>query len=410
MPPSSPAARPPAVGATDDTSLWRRWQARWQHWRDGCLASPGFQRWAAANPLTRPIARRRAQQLFDLMAGFVYSQVLLACVRLRAFDLLAVGPQPLAALAATWRLPEPAAARLLDAAVALRLLEHRGASGYGLGPLGAPMVGNAGLAAMVEHHAALYADLHDPLALLRRGAAGEGRAAGPNGPNGPSGPSGQPGMQAALAGYWPYADTGDARGLAAEQVAAYSALMAASQPLVAGEILDAHDFSRHRCVLDVAGGDGSFLASVHARHPQLQLVLFDLPAVVARPSPRLPASAQRVGGDFRLQPLPRGADLLTLVRVVHDHDDATVQALLRAAFEALPPGGRLLLAEPMAGTPGAQAMGDAYFGLYLLAMGRGRPRTAGQLTALLLAAGFTGVRRLRTRLPLQCSILVGCKS
>lgn len=397
MPPSSSATRPPAVGATEGARLWHRWQARWQHWRDACLASPRFQRWAAANPLTRPIARRRAQQLFDLMAGFVYSQVLLACVRLRAFDLLALGPQSLAALAAAWRLPEPAAARLLDAAVALRLLEHRGSAGYGLGPLGAPMVGNAGLAAMVEHHAALYADLHDPLALLRRGAAGEGTAA-------------HPPRQAALAGYWPYADIGDARGLAADQVAAYSALMAASQPLVADEILDAHDFGRHRCVLDVAGGDGSFLASVHARHPQLQLVLFDLPAVVARPSPRLPASAQRVGGDFRLQPLPQGADLLTLVRVVHDHDDATVQALLRAAFEALPPGGRLLLAEPMAGTPGAQAMGDAYFGLYLLAMGRGRPRTAAQLRALMQVAGFSGVRRLSTRLPLQCSILTGCKS
>ena len=399
MPPSSPAARPPPVGPSPGAGPWRRWQARWQQWRDGCLASPGFQRWAAANPLTRPIARRRAQQLFDLMAGFVYSQVLLACVRLRAFDMLALGPQPLAALATAWRLPEPAAARLLDAAVALRLLEHRGAAGYGLGPLGAPMVGNAGLAAMVEHHAALYHDLHDPLALLRGGASGQGGA--------------QPdakGPQAALAGYWPYAATGDARGLATDQVAAYSALMAASQPLVAGEILDAYDFRRHRCVLDVAGGDGSFLASVHARQPGLQLILFDLPAVVARPSPRLPAAAQRVGGDFRLQPLPRGADLLTLVRVVHDHDDATVQALLRAAFEALPPGGRLLLAEPMAGTPGAQAMGDAYFGLYLLAMGRGRPRTAAQLTALMQAAGFTGVRQLRTRLPLQCSILAGCKS
>ena len=29
------------------------------------------------------------------------------------------------------------------------------------------MLGNPGIAAMVEHHAALYADLADPVALLR---------------------------------------------------------------------------------------------------------------------------------------------------------------------------------------------------------------------------------------------------
>ena len=42
---------------------------------------------------------------------------------------------------------------------------------------------------------------------------------------------------------------------------------------------------------------------------------------------------------------------------------------------ALPADGTLLLAEPMAGSRGAEPVGDAYFGFYLLAMGSGRPRT-----------------------------------
>ncbi len=46
---------------------------------------PDFQRFAGTFVLTRPIARRRAGALFDLCAGFVYSQILLACVRLAAF-------------------------------------------------------------------------------------------------------------------------------------------------------------------------------------------------------------------------------------------------------------------------------------------------------------------------------------
>ena len=60
--------------------------------RDAILANPGFQRFAGTFALTRPIARRRAGALFDLCAGFVYSQILLACVRLKLFDHLADGP------------------------------------------------------------------------------------------------------------------------------------------------------------------------------------------------------------------------------------------------------------------------------------------------------------------------------
>ena len=40
-----------------------------------------FQRFAASFPLTKPIAQRQSQALFDLCAGFVYAQVLQACWR-----------------------------------------------------------------------------------------------------------------------------------------------------------------------------------------------------------------------------------------------------------------------------------------------------------------------------------------
>jgi demethylspheroidene O-methyltransferase len=59
----------------------------------------------------------------------------------------------------------------------------------------------------------------------------------------------------------------------------------------------------------------------------------------------------------------------------------------------------------MAGTKGSRAMGDAYFGIYLLAMGRGRPRSAAELTQALVETGFVAVRQLRTRMPLQTGLL-----
>ena len=380
------------------------WADRWCAWRDRMLADRRFQRWAAAFPLTRPIARRRARGLFDLVAGFVYSQVLLACTRLGLFEILADGPQTLAALAPRLALTEDAAERLLAAAVSLQLVQRRSGARYGLGPLGAPLVGDTAIAAMVEHHAALYADLRDPVALLR----GQGGAT-------------------ALSQYWPYAADDPAEGaaadaaggsarrgacaLAAERVAEYSALMSASQPLVAEQVLAAYPLHKHRCLLDVGGGEGTFLKAVAPHAPDLRLMMFDLPAVAERARTRLAEAglAQRAtafGGSFFDDPLPTGADIVTLVRVLFDHSDERALAILKAARNALPAGGTLLIAEPMAGTPGAEAMGDAYFGFYLLAMGKGRSRRAADLAALLHAAGFAQVRLLATPLPLQTQVMV----
>lgn len=358
---------------------------RWIGWRNRLLSSPRFQHFAARCWLTQPVARARARGLFDLVAGFVYAQTLAACVATGLLDLLAAGPLSADAIAERIDLPLEGTLRLLRAAAALDLVERVGAR-WALGGGGAALRGNGGIVEMVAHHRLLYADLADPVALLRRGGGG-----------------------GALARYWAYAGRpgeGDPH-----DVDAYSRLMAASQPLVAAQVLDAYRFARHRRLLDVGGGEGRFLESVGARHNALDLGLFDLPAVGARAAARLGAAglAERMtihGGDFLADALPRGYDLISLVRVLHDHDDSVALALLRSIHAALPPGGRLLIAEPMAGTRGAERAGDAYFGMYLWAIGSGRPRDPREIAAMLRAAGFAHPRVLRTPIPLTCRVIV----
>ena len=136
-------------------------------WRSRLIADARFQRWAAASPLTRRLARRKARALFDLCAGFVYSQILRACVQLEVFELLRGGPKDLAWLAARMRLTVPAARRLLTGAASLRLLRALPGDRFALDDLGAAMNGNPAIAAFVDHHDLLYADLKDPVALLR---------------------------------------------------------------------------------------------------------------------------------------------------------------------------------------------------------------------------------------------------
>ncbi len=378
-------------------SLALRWRDRWSTQRDRLLTSARFRDAASRFAATRPVARKRARDLFDLVAGFVYSQWLAACVELKLFDRLARAPMTAAQLAMESRLPLPAALRLLEAAASLDLTERRGQDStgetrFGLGPLGAAMVGNTAVIAMVEHHRALYTDLADPLALLR----GE-----------------RPNSE--MSRYWAYAG-GHAQDRAPGtlQDAAtgpYSALMSATQPLVAGQVLDAYRIDRHQRLLDLGGGEGVFAAAALARTDKLQAMVFDLPSVADAANARfaslgLSQRAQAFGGDFHRDPLPPGADIVSLVRVLYDHDDEPALGILKAARRALPAGGTLLLAEPMAGTAGAEPMGAAYFGMYLMAMGSGRSRGAPELAALMRRAGFDAVRELHTALPLQAGLMV----
>jgi demethylspheroidene O-methyltransferase len=355
------------------------------------LANAEFQRRASASFITRPFARRSARKAFDLVAGFVYSQVLLSCVRLKVFQSLLGQPRTATEMAKTTGLSQEAAERLLLAAVALQLVQPCSGGRYTLGVLGAPLARNAGVLAMVEHHQDFYLDLADPIALLRNVGACD--------------------FSTRISSLWTYAKSNTTQSMQSEKVAQYCTLMTASQALVANEILDAYPLQAHRCLLDIGGGEGEFLTRAAERAPHMRWMLFDLPAVIHRADYRLGESgiADRVrtfGGNFLRDPLPMGADIVTLVRVVHDHDDAEVVKLFKAIRSTLPEAGTLLIAEPMADTSGAHAMGAAYFGFYLMAMGQGRSRTSAQIKNLLHLSGFSRVRSVPTRMPLQVSLLV----
>lgn len=364
------------------SSLWDGVQAA----RDRLVSSLAFQRTVSRLPGVRKIAQNQAKEVFDLVAGFVYSQTLLACVELGLLQQLLRRPMTINEMAAAASLPRDGMERLVAAAVSLKLLAPRSQERFGLGMRGAAIAGNAGLLKMIAHHAMFYRDLADPVALLR----GE-----------------QPATE--LSRYWGYA-AGDGKILSQDDTAPYSDLMSASQSLIADAVLDAYPFGRHVCMLDAGGGDGTFISRVAERHPKLEFVHFDLPAVSTLARARFERSglvhrARTVPGSFFDDDLPKGADLVTLVRILHDHDTESVRKILRRARHALEPGGTLLIAEPLAGTHRAQSMGDAYFGFYLMAMGKGRPRTKDELARLMVEAGFDSVREAASAIPLQTRIL-----
>ncbi|MGI1662249.1 methyltransferase [Palleronia sp. KMU-117] len=357
-------------------------------WRNRLVSSRGFQSWASRFPLTRGTARREGEAMFDLVAGFVHSQVLMALVELGVLDTLRDGPQTLKALAHRHRLADERMEILAQAGAALGLLNRRG-DRVSLTRRGAALLGVPGLAAMIRHHRVLYRDLENPVAFLRGETKPE------------------------LAGFWPYV-FGPGADVDPEAAERYSDLMTDSQALVAEETLRAVSFRGTKCLMDVGGGTGVFLASAAQANPDVSGVLFDLPEVAAQAARRfardgLSDRLSVVPGSFRTDPLPGGADTISLVRVLYDHSDTTVAALLAAVFAALPPGGRVVVSEPMSGGARPDRATDTYFALYTLAMGTGRTRSAARICSLLAAAGFAEPRALRTARPFVTSVVTAVR-
>jgi demethylspheroidene O-methyltransferase len=364
--------------------------------RDKLLSKPGMYRFALSNPLTRWFTQHRTRQVFDVMAGFVHSQVLLACVRLKLFEKVMKEPKTLQELSQLTHVPEAGLQRLIQSALALNLLEQRSAYRYGLGPLGSVIAMDEGIKAMIEHNNLLYHDMVDPVAILQDSWSGQ------------------------LNDYWPYAQEQSADAAhrvehASDAYAKYSELMAASQTFVIEEILSSYLFHEHHGVLDVGAGKGRFACALAKKYPSLDVSIFDLPHVtqVSRQLIEQKGLSSRIkvhAGDFTNDVLPEGADLATLVRIAHDHNDDVLLGLLKSIFASLPAGGTLLLAEPMAIEPGEKPHGDAYFHFYLLAMGSGRLRTPSELMHLMKLAGFTHLETVPNAMPVHTRILLGRKS
>jgi len=360
---------------------------RWVNWRDRLLINPAFHRWASRFPIFSWVTRRRTRELFDLVAGFVYSQTLYACVHFDLFRLLAGGPLEEREIARAIKLDTKATRTLLLAAASIKLLDRRHGTRWGLAQLGAAMVANPSIASMVLHHKALYHDMLDPVQLLEDNSHTQ------------------------LRKFWSYVDSGNRGKSDAPLSAPYSRLMAESMDLIADEILDAFPLARHSTLLDVAGGEGAFAAQVLRRFEHIKVSIFDLPSVIRRARERMDllgysSRTEFCAGNVFNDALPTPQSLISLVRIIHDHDDAAAMAILKSVRTALAGDGELILAEPMAETPGAEPIGHAYFGWYLHAMGSGRPRTALELRSMLLEAGFTKIREIKTSRPILVRLLV----
>jgi len=158
----------------------------------------------------------------------------------------------------------------------------------------------------------------------------------------------------------------------------FSAGVEAFSAPVAAALAAAYDFGRHRKLLDVGGGTGSFLLAVLKRHPALRGTLFELPGACAVARRRLAKEAEGpridiVEGSVFEAPLPEGHDAVLVANVAHVFSAAHNVELLRKIRAAAPSGTRLLLVDlwtdPTHSQPAAAAL---ISGEFLVIAGEGQ--------------------------------------
>lgn len=109
------------------------------------------------------------------------------------------------------------------------------------------------------------------------------------------------------------------------------------------------DFARYQTVCDLGGATGRLSIVLAQRHPHLRCTSFDMPVVepIATRTIKEAGIQDRVttaSGDFFGDPLPK-ADVITMGLILHDWNLERKLLLIRAAFEALNPGGALVVIE-----------------------------------------------------------------
>jgi hypothetical protein len=158
-----------------------------------------------------------------------------------------------------------------------------------------------------------------------------------------------------------------------------------------GPVVGAHDFTRYRTIIDVAGGHGRLLAAILNAAPDARGVLYDLPEVIAGASPLLREHqvAERVRlaeGSF-FDHVPDGGDAYVLKNIIHDWDDAEATQILRNVHSAAPTGAALLLVETVIPDGDGAAIGK-WLDMEMLVVNNGRERTESEYRRLFDDAGF----------------------
>jgi SAM-dependent methyltransferase len=153
------------------------------------------------------------------------------------------------------------------------------------------------------------------------------------------------------------------------------------------------DGSRHRRLLDIAGGSGVYACAIVARHPHLRASVLEKTPVdrLTRRSLAARGFADRVEvlvGDMFAEALPAGFDLHLFSNVLHDWDPGRVRRLLAQSAAALPAGGMVIIHDAHLNADKTGPLAVAAYSALLMTITEGKCYSEKEMAGYLAQAGF----------------------
>lgn len=318
-----------------------------------------------------------AEAVWHALNGFMATQYVIVAAAIGLFEALAAGPLTLDALSSRLAIPRRTLRIVADAMVALGFLRSDGGA-YDNAPVAAAFL--SGRPGVDLRPALRFTRLRYQLWTALEESVRSGAPA-------------------------------DRGTLSAAERELFSAGVEAATAGQARALARIYDFRRHRRVLDLGGGTGSFLITLLGRYRELQGTLFEQPATAALAQQRLAAdrsSAQLtvVAGDLFGDALPADHDAVLLANVMHLFSPDRNVELLRRVRGVVAAGTRALLVDFWTDvshqSPASAAM---LAGEFLLMTGDGDIYSAEEASGWLSAAGWRVVEH--RPLVAASSVIVG---
>ena len=168
----------------------------------------------------------------------------------------------------------------------------------------------------------------------------------------------------------------------------------------AAELAENVDLTGKRRLLDVGGGSGAYSAAFVNTYPGLEAVVFDLPRPIKVTKRLLEEKGmgdrmKTIEGDFEVDDLGSGFDCVLISNIVHFQDEKDNKRLLKKAHSALQEGGTVIIHGPVLDEGKTSPKNAAIFSIHmLLKSDGGRTYTWSEIEAWLKEAGFTGPKRI----------------